>query len=74
MGLLTTAYLLDRFGPFLTYDDLAKVLHMGVGTLRNRRSANRLEIPGVFHGGKVLFHAEDVATYIERLRQQATRT
>jgi len=46
MGLLTTAYLLDRFGPFLTYDDLARVLHLEVGTLRNRRSVNKLEIPG----------------------------
>ncbi|TYC54724.1 DNA-binding protein [Zoogloea oleivorans] len=69
MTLLVRAYLLDKYGPLLTEDQLAEVLHAEPGTLRNKRSAGLLGIPVVRHGQKPLFHIEDVANLIEEMRE-----
>jgi hypothetical protein len=69
MSLMTTAHLLDRYGPLLTEEQLAQVLHVEPGTLRNTRAT--LGIPVIRRGRSPLYHAEDVAAYLDRMRKQA---
>lgn len=69
MSLMTTAHLLDRYGPLLTEPQLAEVLHTEPGTLRNSRST--LGIPVIRRGRTPLYHAQDVADYLERMRASA---
>lgn len=54
MSLMTTAHLLDRYGPLLTEPQLAEVLHTEPGTLRNSRST--LGIPVIRRGRTPLYH------------------
>lgn len=72
MSLLTAAFLMDRYGPLLTEDELAEVLKLKPGTVRNQRSGGTLGIPCIRRGKTPLFHAEDVATYIDAIRAEAT--
>lgn len=39
MSFLTTAHLLDKYGPLLSEKNLAEVLHMEPGTVRNQRGS-----------------------------------
>ena len=71
MSFLTTAYLLDKYGPLLSEKDLAEVLHMEPGTVRNQRGSGALGIPYIRQSRTPLFHAEDVAKYIDKLRAEA---
>ncbi len=68
MSLLTQAYLLDRYGPLLTDANLAAVLHVDAGSLRNMRAAGDLDIPVIRRGKTPLYHAQDVAAYLDRIR------
>jgi hypothetical protein len=68
MSLLTAAFLMDKYGPLLTIDNLGEVLHLERGTVKNQISAQRIGIPVIRHGSKPLFHATDVATYIDGMR------
>lgn len=68
MSLLTQAYLLEKYGPLLTEENLGDVLHMEPGTLRNKRAAGTLGIPVIRQGKTPLYHAQDVADYLDRLR------
>lgn len=69
MSLMTVAHLLDRYGPLLTDEQLAQVLHMEPGTIRNQRAS--LGIPVIRRGRSPLYHAEDVAAYLDRARSSA---
>ena len=69
MSLMTTAHLLDRYGPLLTEEQLGQVLHMEPGTIRNQRAT--LGIPVIRRGRSPLYHAEDVAAYLDRMRKHA---
>lgn len=68
MSLLTAAFLMDKYGPLLTEEQLGEVLHMEPGTIRNQRGSGALGIPFIKHGRAPLYHAEDVAKYIDQLR------
>ena len=46
MTLMTTAHLLDRYGPLLTEPQLAEVLHIEQGTLRNSRTTLGIPVSG----------------------------
>jgi hypothetical protein len=69
MSLLITAHLLDKYGPLLTMEDLSSVLKLAAGTLRNRLYNKSLPIPAIKQGSVTVFHAEDVARYVETLRE-----
>lgn len=71
MSLLTAAHLMDRYGPLLTEEQLAAVLHIEPTTLRNQRSQGSLGITCIRRGKTPLFHAEDVARHIEAIRSAA---
>lgn len=42
MSLMVTAHPLDRYGPLLSTEDLAQVLKLDVGTVRNKMSSREL--------------------------------
>lgn len=69
MSLLVTAHLLDKYGPLLDIESLATVLRLAPGTLRNQLSQKALGIPAIKQGSRVVFKAEDVANYVESLRE-----
>ncbi len=69
MTLLTHAYLLERYGPLLTEAQVGEVLHMAAGTVRNQRVSGTFPIAHTKRGGAILFHAADVAQYVDSLRQ-----
>lgn len=65
MSLLTEAFLLERYGPLLTTDEVAVVLKMSAGTLRNRRSAGTIKLTPVDGFGQIVFTAHEVSTLID---------
>ncbi|NMG56187.1 hypothetical protein [Aromatoleum aromaticum] len=68
MSLLTHAYLLEKYGPLLTTEQLGAVLHLEPGTVRNQSGAQTLGIPVIRRGKTPLYHAQDVAAYLDQLR------
>lgn len=71
MSMLTTAYLLERYGPRLTVEELAEVLRLGVPTVRNRLSAGTLGVRTYTDGDRRFADALDVACYLDSMRQKA---
>lgn len=69
MSILTTAYLLEKYGPLLTEDQVGEVLHISGKTIRNQRVTGAFPIHSSKRGDKVLFHAVDVAQYVDSLRE-----
>lgn len=66
--MLTTAYLFERYGPLLTEAQVGAVLHMAEGTVRNQRTRGEFPVPHVRRGAATLYHAADVAAYVDGLR------
>ena len=71
MSLLTEAYLLDKYGPLLTHKEVATVLKMSEGTLRNRRSALSIQLTPIEQFGQIVFTASEVAGLIDEARTKA---
>lgn len=71
MSLLTQAYLLEKYGPRLSLDDLAEVLGSTKNTLYNQRSQGTCPIKTYSDGGKVWAAMEDVANYFSEQRKRA---
>lgn len=57
----------SRYGVRLTVEQLAEVLKLSAGTIRNRIAAGRLPIC-YRDGGRVFADARDVAAYLDGLR------
>ena len=55
MSFLTTAHLMDKYGPLLSEKNLAEVLHMEPGTVRNQRGSGALGIPYIRQSRTPLF-------------------
>lgn len=71
MSMMTTAYLLERYGPRLTVEELAEVLRLGVPTVRNRLSAGTLGVRTYTDGDRRFADALDVAGYLDAMRAKA---
>lgn len=71
MSLLTQAYLLEKFGPLLTVEQLGAVLHLEPRTVANQISARTLGLPVIKRGKTPLFAAADVAGYLDTLPKVA---
>ena len=67
MSLLTQAYLLEKYGPRLSVEQLAQVL----GTLYNTISAGTAPVKTYCDGGRRWADFRDVAEHIDRCREQA---
>lgn len=71
MSLVTQVMLAEKFGPLLTVQNVAEVLHLEVRTVQNQHSADTLGFRGIKRGQALLFHVADVASYIDSLRKAA---
>lgn len=70
MSFLSQAYLLEKYGPRLSMQDLAKVLGVAYGTLRNRLSAGTLKVRTYVDGGTRYADFRDVAEYLDACREE----
>ena len=68
MSFLTTAYLLERFGPRLGMDDIAEVLGMSKGTLHNRVYRGEIDLVTYLDGGTRYADVRDMASYLDLMR------
>lgn len=72
MGSLVTQMLVaERYGLRLDTKRLAEVLGLSEGTIRNRISARTLGVPTYEDGGRRWADYRDVASYIDRMRDEA---
>lgn len=71
MSFLTTAYLLERYGPRLGMAEMAEVLGMSKGTLHNRIYRGEIELATYLDGGKRYADVRDVAAYLDAMRARA---
>lgn len=72
MSLLTQAYLLERYGPRLTLEQLAEVLALKVKTVRNQIHLGTFPVPTYLDGHRVA-DFRDVAAYLDERREEALR-
>ncbi|AIP69860.1 MULTISPECIES: hypothetical protein [Burkholderia] len=73
MSLLTRAYILEKYGPRMTLAQLAQLLLMSEGTIRNQISAETFPI-ATYKEGSGRFAAYDaVADYLDEMSAQARR-
>lgn len=69
----TGELLFEKYGPTLDIAELAEVLKMSEGTLKNRLSAGTCPVPTYREGGKRVANVQDVATYLDRRRNEAEK-
>lgn len=62
-----TNYLLDKYGPTMTIDQLSEVLKMAPRSIYNAVSAEAFPIQTFKFGKRRLAKTEDVAKHIEEL-------
>ena len=70
-SLLTQAYLLESYGPRLTVEQLASVLHMARNTVYNQVASGTFAVSTYVDGNKRFADYRDVATYLDHCRERA---
>ncbi len=71
MSLLTRAYILEKFGVRLTMGQLATLLAMSEGTIRNQVSAETFPIPTYKEGAARYAPYDAVAEYLDTMSARA---
>ena len=71
MSLLTQVFLMEKYGPRLSLDDLAEVLGSSKNTLYNQISQGTCPVLTYIDGGKRWAAVEDVAKYFSEVRLKA---
>jgi predicted DNA-binding transcriptional regulator AlpA len=71
MTLLTRAFILERFGVRLTMGQLASLLAMSEGTIRNQVSAETFPIPTYKEGAARYAAYDAVADYLDAMSERA---
>jgi hypothetical protein len=71
MSLMTTAYLLEKYGPRLSVEQMAELLSSTPGAVRNAISADRFPLPTYLEGGRRWCDCRDAAEYFDRCRERA---
>lgn len=64
-------FLLDKHGVTMTLEQVAKLLHIAPGTLRNQRAAGKCVIPFYQEGKKLLVDVRWVAEHLEHRASSA---
>lgn len=67
-------YLLSRFGPTMSYEQLSIITHRKTKTLKNDYSQGKLIFPSFRFGRTRLFNTFDVAIILEAQSQLAKET
>lgn len=70
-SLISTLYLMDKYGPRMGMDCLAQVLGMATHTLLQRIARADLGIPTYLDGKMRYADTRDVAEYLDLKREQA---
>ena len=73
MSLLAQAFLLEQYGPRLSIEQLAAVLHLARSTIYNQIAAGTFAVPTYVDGGKRFADFRDVAAYLDECRVRAKR-
>jgi hypothetical protein len=73
MSLLTRAFILEKFGVRLTMAQLATLLAMSEGTIRNQVSAETFPIPTYKEGAARYAPYDAVAEYLDGMSEKARR-
>ncbi|WP_322105880.1 hypothetical protein [Paraburkholderia sp. J41] len=71
MSLLTRAYILEKFGVRLSVPQLAQLLSMAEGTVRNQISAEIFPIATYKEGSGRFAPYEAVADYLDKMSEEA---
>ncbi|SAK69725.1 hypothetical protein AWB80_03599 [Caballeronia pedi] len=71
MKLLTRAFILENYGVRLTMNQLATLLAMSEGTIRNQVSAETFPIPTYTEGAKRFAPYDAVADYLDEMSAKA---
>ncbi|WP_330727897.1 hypothetical protein [Burkholderia multivorans] len=71
MSLLTRAYILEKYGPRMTMAQLAQLLSMSEGTIRNQISAETFPIATYREGGARYAAYDAVADYLDTMSDLA---
>ncbi|MGE8366024.1 hypothetical protein [Cupriavidus sp.] len=67
MSLLTQAYLLEQYGPRLSVAQLASLLDIAEGTIRNQVSSGAFAIATYLEGGRRFASYQAVAQYLDAM-------
>lgn len=70
MSLLTRAFILDRYGPRLSIRQLAELLQMAEGTIRNQISAETFPIATYREGAARFAPYGAVADYLDAMEER----
>jgi hypothetical protein len=71
MSLLTQSYLLEKYGPRLTMEQLAELLGIKPGTLYNQVSGRTCSVRTYVDGGRRWADIRDVDEALDAMRSQA---
>ena len=70
-SLVTQAFVFERYGARLSTADLAEIMKIGTGTIRNQLSAGTFPIKTYVDGGQRWAAYQDVADHLDSLHAQA---
>ena len=71
MSLMTQAYMLEKYGPRLSADQVAEALGITTKALHNQRSAGTFAIAMYLDGGKLWADYRDVSAFFDEVRKAA---
>lgn len=71
MSAITQIILVERYGFRLNTEQLAEVLSVSPGTVRNKISARNFEIPTYVESGRRFADSSDVAAYLNARAAEA---
>lgn len=71
MSLLTQAYILEKYGPRLSAEQIAEVLQITVVALHNQRHKGTCGVKTYMEGGRVWADYRDVADFFDSVRALA---
>lgn len=71
MTLITTLFLMERYGPRMNMEQLAQALGLAASSLHGRLARGELTLPTYVDGKMRYADTRDVAEYLDRLRDNA---
>jgi hypothetical protein len=71
MSMITTLFLMERYGPRMNMEQLAHALCLAPSSLHGRIARGEAMVPTYVDGKMRYADTRDVAEYLDRLREQA---
>ena len=73
MSITTTLFLMEKYGPRMTMEQLGQALGLATPSIHNRIGRGELAIPTYVDGKLRYADTRDVAEYLDLKRQEALR-